>query len=73
MKPITEDGPFLCVEEVAHLFKISRTAAYMAARRYIESGGSAGIPAVRVGRSVRFLAAGIERMATGEVSTWHRC
>jgi hypothetical protein len=72
MKAIDDDGPFLCVAEVARLFKISRTAAYLAARLYIESGGAAGIPAVRVGRSVRFLAAGIERMAAGEVPTWHR-
>jgi len=55
MSAITDNGPFLCVEEVVHLFKISRTKAYKEAQLYIETAGKAGIPAVRIGRSIRFL------------------
>jgi hypothetical protein len=68
MGAITDNGPFLCVEEVVHLFKISRTKAYKEAQLYIETAGKAGIPAVRIGRSIRFLSEPIERMAAGRVS-----
>ena len=68
MNAITDNGPFLCVEEVVRLFKISRTKAYKEAQLYIETAGKAGIPAVRIGRSIRFLSEPIERMAAGRVS-----
>ena len=68
MSAITDNGPFLCVEEVVHLFKISRTKAYKEAQHYIETAGKAGIPAVRIGRSIRFLSEPIERMAAGRIS-----
>ena len=48
MSSITDNGPFLCVEEVTRLFKISRTKAYKEPQLYIETTGKAGIPAVRV-------------------------
>lgn len=68
MSAITDNGPFLCVEEVVRLFKISRTKAYKEAQLYIETAGKAGIPAVRIGRSIRFLSEPIERMAAGRIS-----
>ena len=49
MSAITDHGPFLCVEEVVRLFKISRTKAYKEAQLYIETAGKAGIPALRIG------------------------
>ena len=67
MSSITDNGPFLCVEEVTRLFKISRTKAYKDAQVYIETGGKAGLPAVRLGRSIRFLSEPIQRMAAGRV------
>ena len=68
MSAITDNGPFLCVEEVTRLFRISRTKAYKEAQLYIETAGKAGIPAVRIGRSIRFLSKPIERMAAGRAS-----
>ena len=68
MSAITATGPFLCVEEVVRLFKISRTKAYKEAQLYIETAGKAGIPAVRIGRSIRFLSEPIERMAAGRTT-----
>ena len=68
MSAIADNGPLLCVEEVTHLFKISRTKAYKEAQLYIETAGKTGIPAVRIGRSIRFLTGPIERMAAGRVS-----
>ena len=68
MSAIAENGPFLCVEEVVRLFKISRTKAYKEAQLYIETAGKAGIPALRIGRSIRFLTGPIERMAAGRAS-----
>jgi hypothetical protein len=53
---------------VVRLFKISRTKAYKEAQLYIETAGKAGIPAVRIGRSIRFLSEPIERMAAGRAS-----
>jgi len=67
MSAITDNGPFLCVEEVTSLFKISRTKAHKDAQLYIETGGKAGLPAVRIGRSIRFLSEPIQRMAAGRV------
>jgi hypothetical protein len=55
MSPIAEHGPFLRVEEAAGLLRISRTSAYELARRWIESDGREGLPAVRLGRTIRDL------------------
>jgi excisionase family DNA binding protein len=40
----------LNVEEAARLLGISRTVAFEQARRYVETGGAEGIPALRIGR-----------------------
>jgi excisionase family DNA binding protein len=60
---INENGPFLRVEEAARVLRISRTSAYALTRRFLDTGGREGLPAVRVGRSVRVPAAALEVMA----------
>lgn len=49
------DAPQLMytVEEAAALLRIGRTLAYALARRYEASGGTAGLPVVRVGNKLR--------------------
>ena len=56
MSSITDNGPFLCVEEVVRLFKISRTKAYKeasstsrlrarpASRPFVSAARSASFP-----------------------------
>jgi excisionase family DNA binding protein len=68
MSAITEHGPFLRVEEAARLLRISRTSAYALTRRFFDSHGRDGLPAVRVGRSVRVVAAALETMANTPAS-----
>ncbi len=51
----TEDEPlsaplFITVGEAAQLLGISRSLAYELANRWIETGRSDGIPAIRLGR-----------------------
>ena len=41
------------VEEAAAVLRIGRTLAYALARRYEASGGTAGLPLVRVGNKLR--------------------
>jgi excisionase family DNA binding protein len=60
---ITDAGPFLRVEEAARVLRISRTSAYALTRRFLDTGGREGLPAVRIGRSVRVPAAVLEQMA----------
>ena len=54
---------FLRVEEAARELQISRTAAYELARRWLVSGGREGLPAIRLGRSIRIPAAALDRLA----------
>ena len=63
MSAITDHGAFLRVEEAARVLRISRTSAYALTRRFLETDGREGLPAVRVGRSVRVPAAALEQMA----------
>ena len=42
---------FLTVEEAAAVLRIGRTAAYVLARRWEETGGADGLPVVRFGGS----------------------
>jgi excisionase family DNA binding protein len=62
---VVEVGAFLTVPEVARRLKISRTAAYQLARRWLDGHVTDGIPAVRIGRSIRVPAAAFERWARG--------
>jgi excisionase family DNA binding protein len=67
MSMIAEHGPFLRVEEAARVLRISRTSAYELARRWLESGGRDGLPAVRLGRSIRIPAAALDRLANPDL------
>ena len=53
------------VPEVAVRLHISRTAAHQLARRWLDGDVTDGIPAVRIGRSIRVPAAAFERWARG--------
>jgi len=54
-QPNDTDAPaVLKISEVIHVMRISRTAAYEGARDFLRTDGAAGIPCVRVGRSIRF-------------------
>lgn len=55
--------PFLRIEEAAAILRISRSAAYDQANIYLATGGATGLPAIRVGRSLRVPRAAIEAMA----------
>lgn len=59
---------FLRVEEAARELQISRTAAYELARRWLVSGGREGLPAIRLGRSIRIPAAALDRLADPDQS-----
>jgi excisionase family DNA binding protein len=49
-----DDAPeMLRVEEVARLLRISRSSAYESVAAFQASGGSDGIPSMRIGRSLR--------------------
>jgi excisionase family DNA binding protein len=67
MSMIAEHGAFLRVEEAAQVLRISRTSAYELARRWLESGGRDGLPAVRLGRSIRIPAAALDRLANPDI------
>ena len=60
---VDQHGPFLRVEEAARLLRISRTSAYALANRWLDTDGADGLPAVRLGRSIRIPTAAIERLA----------
>ncbi len=48
--------PTLDADTVARLYDVSKRFAYEQARRYIETNGAEGIPAIRCGhRAVKFL------------------
>lgn len=53
--------PFLRVEEAASILRISRSAAYELAHAWLSSDGAAGLPVIRLGRTIRVPRAAIER------------
>lgn len=60
---------FLTVEEAAAVLRIGRTAAYLLARRWLDSGGAEGLPVVRFGRLLRVPVHELERLAAGSIDT----
>jgi excisionase family DNA binding protein len=59
---VDQYGPFLRVEEAARLLRISRTSAYVLANQWLATGTD-GLPAVRIGRSIRIPTVVVERLA----------
>jgi excisionase family DNA binding protein len=60
---VDQHGPFLRVEEAAQLLRISRTSAYALANRWLVTDGIDGLPAIRIGRSIRIPTVAIESLA----------
>jgi hypothetical protein len=58
---------FLTVEEAARVLRIGRTAAYLAAKRYRETGGVDGLPVVAIRGSLRVPRRLLEAMAGGPI------
>lgn len=58
---------FLTVEEAARVLRISRTTAYKEAKRFLATGGQAGIPVCPVGGLLRVPRARLEVLAGGPV------
>ena len=50
---IDDQTEVLTVEEAAAILRISRNAAYAAAREWRSSGGEHGIPCIEIGRTLR--------------------
>ena len=48
-----EPAEVLTIDEAAAILRISRNAAYAAAREWRRTGGKAGIPCIEIGRSIR--------------------
>lgn len=59
---------FLTIPEAAARLRISRNAAYIAARRYRQTSGREGLPNIAIGGSYRVPTAALERMANIDLS-----
>ena len=60
--------PLLTVEEAAGVLRIGRSLAYRMTREYLVSGGTAGLPVIRVGACLRVPRwALVELVSTGRV------
>ena len=52
----------LTIEEAAALLRISRNAAYAAARQWRATGGETGIPCIEIGRTLRVPRADLDKL-----------
>jgi len=52
----------LTIEEAATLLRISRNAAYAAAREWRATGGETGLPCIEIGRTLRVPRSGLDRL-----------
>lgn len=59
-----EQRDFLTVDEVMAHLRMGRTFVYQEARRYLATGGTAGIPCRKFGRLLRFPASELHAYAT---------
>ncbi len=59
---------FLTIPEAAERLRISRNAAYIAARRYRQTSGREGLPNIAIGGSYRVPTAALEHMADIDLS-----
>ncbi|MEI2650922.1 MAG: helix-turn-helix domain-containing protein [Microthrixaceae bacterium] len=58
----TTDPEVLTIEEAAAILRISRNAAYVAARQWRTTGGTAGIPCIEIGRTLRVPRGALEQL-----------
>jgi hypothetical protein len=56
----------LTVEEAAAFLRISRNAAYAAARPWRATNGREGLPCIEIGRSLRVPRAGLDALLNGK-------
>jgi excisionase family DNA binding protein len=66
------EAPFLRVREAAPLLGLSTSALYQLANAWLDSGGQAGLPAVRLGRRILIPRAAIDRLAAVGSDNGHR-
>jgi Helix-turn-helix domain len=59
------DPKVLTIEEAASLLRISRNAAYAAARQWRATGGGQGLPCIEIGRTLRVPRAGLDALLHG--------
>jgi hypothetical protein len=59
---IDTSSEVLTIEEAAAILRISRNAAYAAARQWRATGGKAGLPCIEIGRTLRVPREGLRRM-----------
>lgn len=52
----------LTIQEAAAILRISRNAAYAAARKWRATGGKVGIPCIEIGRTVRVPRADLDKL-----------
>lgn len=64
MSSTETDAPteVLTINEAAAILRISRNAAYAAAREWRSTGGKSGIPCIEIGRTLRVPRAAFERL-----------
>ncbi len=67
--PTTGRAPdLLTVLEAARVLRIGRTKAYGLVRRWFDTDGAEGLPAVRIDGQVRVLRPGVEEVIGGPIS-----
>ncbi len=60
--PQPEEQPTMSVEEAGRWLGLGKTKAYEEANRYLRTGGTEGLPAIRFGRSIVVPTAGLRRL-----------
>jgi hypothetical protein len=67
MAVTNDDDQFLTIPEAGERLRISKNAAYEAAKRYRETDGESGLPNIKIGGSLRVPTAVLQRMTQLEL------